>query len=163
MSARYAIVFLIFLVFLLSSWISTPMAQDFSRMPRPEYENKNTLRAPKNPLYPHSHEKADNLEPKTSAGSFVSSLPVRFYQAFISPIDGDKCTHYPPCSAYSLLAIKKHGGMTGFVLTFDRLLHESNEARFSPLVKIGSVIRVFDPVENNTFWWKDSENKNEEE
>lgn len=38
-------------------------------------------------------------------------------------------------------------------MTFDRLQHESNEARYSPLIKINGETKVYDPVENNDFWW----------
>jgi hypothetical protein len=38
-------------------------------------------------------------------------------------------------------------------MAFDRLQHESNEARYSPLVQTGGEIRVYDPLENNDYWW----------
>jgi hypothetical protein len=42
-------------------------------------------------------------------------------------------------------------------MTFDRLIHESDEIRQAPLVKIYGAYRYYDPVENNDFWWsKDS-------
>lgn len=158
MNKKY-LLFLILLISLLTIWVGISFAQDFTRMPRPNYENTNTLRAPKNPLYPNSFKKVPNRKPKNTIGSSIASLPIRFYQEFISPTDGSRCTHHPSCSAYSLLAIKKHGGFTGFLLTFDRLLHESNEARFSPVIKVGPLTKVYDPVENNTFWWRDKEKK----
>jgi hypothetical protein len=71
----------------------------------------------------------------------------------MSPYWGNKCAHHPSCSRYSLLAIKKHGPVIGFVMTFDRLQHESNEAKYSPLFKINSETKVYDPLENNDFWW----------
>jgi len=78
---------------------------------------------------------------------------VVFYQKFLSSQWGNECSHYPSCSKYSILSIKKYGAVMGFILTFDRLQHESNEARFSPLIKVDGITKVYDPVENNDFWW----------
>lgn len=83
----------------------------------------------------------------------IASAPVRFYQRFLGPHWGRRCSYYPSCSNYALLAIRKHGALVGSVMTFDRLQHESNEARYSPLVQTGGEIRVYDPLENNDYWW----------
>jgi len=40
--------------------------------------------------------------------------------------------------------------------TFDRLIHESDEIRQAPRVKIYGSYRYYDPVENNDFWWEKS-------
>lgn len=92
---------------------------------------------------------------KSSKNPLVVILksPVIFYREFMSPCTQDRCSHWPTCSQYSLLSFEKHGPIMGFIMTFDRLQHESNEALFSPLVKVDGVTRVFDPVENNDFWW----------
>jgi hypothetical protein len=50
-------------------------------------------------------------------------------------------------------AIGRHGVWIGLVMTFDRLIHESNEIRQAPLVKVYGSYRYYDPVENNDFWW----------
>ena len=83
----------------------------------------------------------------------IASAPVRFYQRYLGPYWGRRCSYYPSCSNYALLAIRKHGALIGSVMIFDRLQHESNEARYSPLVQIGREIRVYDPLENNDYWW----------
>jgi putative component of membrane protein insertase Oxa1/YidC/SpoIIIJ protein YidD len=83
----------------------------------------------------------------------IASSPVIFYRKFLSSYWGNTCSHFPSCSQYSLLAIKKHGFFIGLMMTFDRLQHESNEARYSPLVKLKGVTKVYDPVSNNDFWW----------
>lgn len=80
-------------------------------------------------------------------------LLLRFYQRFISPLDGDRCPMYPTCSQYSLEAIKKHGPIIGIVLTADRLMHEADERHLTPAIKVGTRYRVLDPVGNNDFWW----------
>ena len=78
---------------------------------------------------------------------------IRFYQKFITHVDGDRCPMYPTCSAYSVQAFKKHGPVIGVVMTADRLIHELDEQRFVPLKQVGSRLRFDDPLENNDFWW----------
>jgi len=79
-------------------------------------------------------------------------LSVRFFQTFISPVDGDRCSMYPTCSAYSREAIKKYGAIKGFVMTADRLIHEMDEQRFVAFIRKGNSLRYYDPPENNDFW-----------
>lgn len=78
---------------------------------------------------------------------------VKTFTKYISPVDGDRCPMYPTCAAYSLQVIKKHGFFIGFMMTADRLIHESNEMDYVPLVKVGDRYRFYDPVSNNDFWW----------
>jgi hypothetical protein len=92
-----------------------------------------------------------------SPGQRAALGAVRFFQKYISPVDGDRCPCYPTCARYSAEAIRKHGLWIGLVMTFDRLIHESDEIHRAPLVKIYNSYRYYDPVENNDFWWnKDS-------
>jgi len=83
----------------------------------------------------------------------IAAAPVLFYQHFLSNHWGQRCAYYPSCSNYALLAIRKHGAVIGTVITFDRLQHEANEARTSPLILTGGQIKVYDPLENNDYWW----------
>ena len=83
----------------------------------------------------------------------IASAPVLFYQRFVGPHLGQRCVYHPSCSNYSLLAIRKHGALVGSVMTFDRLQHEADEARYSPLILTGGQIKVYDPPENNDYWW----------
>ena len=78
---------------------------------------------------------------------------IRIFQKYISPVDGDRCPCYPTCSQYSVDAIRKHGVLVGTVMTFDRLIHESDEIRRVPAIKVFGSYRYYDPVENNDFWW----------
>ena len=78
---------------------------------------------------------------------------VRGFQGFISPVDGDRCAMYPTCSGYSVDALKKHGPFMGFILTADRVMHETDEHLFAPGIIKHGVYRVYDPVERNDFWW----------
>jgi hypothetical protein len=83
----------------------------------------------------------------------IAAAPVLFYQRFLSRHWGRRCAYHPSCSNYSLLAIRKHGALVGLVMTFDRLQHEADEARYAPLVLTGGQIKVYDPLENNDYWW----------
>jgi putative membrane protein insertion efficiency factor len=84
--------------------------------------------------------------------STLFDLSVKFFQNFISPVDGDRCAMYPTCSAYSRQAIKKYGAIKGFVMTADRVIHEGDEQRFAPLIRKGGSLSYYDPPENNDFW-----------
>ncbi len=76
-----------------------------------------------------------------------------FYQNVIGPVTGGRCPMYPTCSQYSVQAIRKHGPAIGIVMTADRLMHELDEQKVSPLVRVGTRYRVEDTVEENDFWW----------
>jgi len=60
---------------------------------------------------------------------------------------------HPTCSAYGLQATERHGFILGIILTADRLIHESDEMSFAPMVEVGGTVRFLDPVDNNDFWW----------
>ncbi len=115
--------------------------------------SENLLRAPHNPLKTTPEVHSENNKSSLNIFNKISSAPIIIYRKFMSPYWGRKCSHHPSCSRYSILAIKKHGAIIGFVMTFDRLQHESNEARYSPLIKVNRETKVYDPVENNDFWW----------
>ncbi len=115
--------------------------------------SENLLRAPQNSLKTTLEIQSGNKERPVGIFNKILSSPIIFYQEFMSPYWGNECSQYPSCSSYSLLAIKKHGAIIGFIMTFDRLQHESNEARYSPLIKINEETKVYDPVKNNDFWW----------
>lgn len=97
-------------------------------------------------------------EPVTEASisynplSTFLNFSVQFFQYFISPVDGDRCSMHPTCSSYSRQAIKKYGAIKGFVMTADRLIHEGDEWRFAPLIRKGRSLSYYDPPENNDFW-----------
>ena len=93
--------------------------------------------------------RAESLSPGQRA---VGGL-FRFFQEYISPVDGDRCPSYPTCSQYGQEAVRKHGVLIGLVMTFDRLIHESDETHRAPLIRAGESYRYYDPVENNDFWW----------
>ncbi|MDO9558236.1 MAG: membrane protein insertion efficiency factor YidD [Syntrophales bacterium] len=83
---------------------------------------------------------------------------VEIFSKYISPVDGDRCSMYPTCAAYSLQAVKKHGFFIGFMMTAGRLIHENNEMDYASLIKVGNKYRFYDPVSNNDFWWYSPDN-----
>jgi uncharacterized protein len=83
----------------------------------------------------------------------IAAAPVLFYQRFLGSSWGHRCPSYPSCSNYALLAIRKHGAFLGSIMTFDRLQHEADEARYAPPILAGGIMKVYDPLENNDYWW----------
>ena len=80
------------------------------------------------------------------------------YRDHISAVDGDRCPSYPTCSSYSVQAFRKHGFVMGWLMTVDRLIHEGREeAAVSPRILSDGKVKIYDPVENNDFWWHRSE------
>jgi putative membrane protein insertion efficiency factor len=45
--------------------------------------------------------------------AFALILPVRFYQAVLSPLLPQACRFHPSCSNYFILAVNKHGPLRG--------------------------------------------------
>ena len=84
---------------------------------------------------------------------FVFINGIKFFRNVISPVDGDRCPMYPTCSEYGILALREHGPFLGFVMIADRLIHERDEIRYAPEIKVGNRWRYYDPLENNDFWW----------
>jgi len=88
----------------------------------------------------------------------VGTWLVGFYKETVSKVDGDRCPSEPSCSEYSLQAFRKHGLFIGWVMTVDRLIHEgAEETKVSPVVFSRGKKKIYDPVENNDFWWYRSE------
>lgn len=83
----------------------------------------------------------------------IVAAPVLFYQRFLRPHWGQQCAYHPSCSNYALQAIRRHGALVGAMLTFDRLQHEADEGRTSPPILVGGQIKIYDPLENNAYWW----------
>lgn len=80
-------------------------------------------------------------------------LAVRWFQKYISPVDGPRCPMYPTCSSYSLQALRKHGPLLGVFQTVDRLYREGDaeHEHRQPVNKWGYV-RFYDPLKQNDFW-----------
>ncbi len=136
MSFKKGIVFFLFWVCLSGGWVLAGERRWEEPWPKP-------------PARPESETPPSPLSPGQKAAQGV----LRFFQEYISPVDGDRCPCYPTCSQYSVEAIRRHGVWIGVVMTFDRLIHEPSEIRQAPLVKVYGSYRYYDPVENNDFWW----------
>ena len=52
----------------------------------------------------------------------IAVLPIRFYQACISPLFPPACRFQPTCSQYALEAVMKHGLFKGGWLALRRIL-----------------------------------------
>lgn len=70
---------------------------------------------------------------------------IRFFQDYISPIDGARCQFAPTCSAFGHLAIHRHGPWLGVLMTADRLMRCSylTDPKLYPQRPDG---RLVDPV-----------------
>ena len=77
----------------------------------------------------------------------------KIFRKYISPIDGDRCKMYPSCSQYSVECFEKHGLVIGWMMTWDRLIHEADEMKRSAIIRVYGKNRFYDPVKNNDFWW----------
>ncbi|MBZ8177277.1 membrane protein insertion efficiency factor YidD [Corynebacterium poyangense] len=68
----------------------------------------------------HGH---DVEEPELRGWTRVLVGAVRFYQNWLSPLKmGPTCRFEPTCSAYSLIALKRHGALKGTLLTLVRIV-----------------------------------------
>ena len=62
--------------------------------------------------------------PDTPSSILSSALlgSVRFFQKWLSPVDGQRCSFSPTCSQFGYDAVHEHGPFTGVVMTADRLM-----------------------------------------
>ncbi len=95
------------------------------------------------------HSRNQNAEKEMNIGARIVSI----FRDHISKVDGDRCPSIPTCSSYSVQAFEKHGFIKGYLMTVDRLIHEIDESKVSPVVYHEGRAKVLDPVENNDFWW----------
>lgn len=98
-----------------------------------------------------AEEKKDEAAIITDGNPFL--FPIQFFRQFLSGADGDRCSMVPSCSKYALDAIEKHGGITGWIMTCDRLMRcGRDEVRHSPSIGKNHRFFIYDPIENNDFW-----------
>lgn len=113
----------------------------------------------------------DEFEEQSDAASYENrpglnpgAWLVSIFKEHISAVDSDRCPSIPSCSSYCVKAIKKHGFFIGWIMTVDRLIHEgSEETRSSPIVYSKGKWKIYDPVENNDFWWYHPKNREHHE
>ncbi|HSW93709.1 MAG TPA: membrane protein insertion efficiency factor YidD [Gammaproteobacteria bacterium] len=60
---------------------------------------------------------------------------IRGYQYLVSPLLGQRCRFYPPCSSYAIEAIHTRGCLHGFYLTLKRILrcHPYGKGGYDPV------------------------------
>ena len=97
-----------------------------------------------------SHEQTSNLVSQTA--TFPIKLLITFFQKVISPVDGATCDFYPTCSAYAKQALKKHGLFLGLVMASERVIRDHSPEGYDLIYKFDRYY-VYDPVENNDFWF----------
>jgi len=69
--------------------------------------------------------------------AYLIIIPVKIYQAIISPILGPTCRYQPTCSHYMIKAIDEWGLIKGFYLGIKRILrcHPWGDSGFDPVPK----------------------------
>jgi uncharacterized protein len=100
-----------------------------------------------------SHKSSDNLhtlaineKPKLTPGQKSCRAMIRFFQIYISPIDGPRSSFYPTSSQYTLEAIQKYGVFRGIAMGCDRLMRENAEMWVYATTRKYGVERKLDPV-----------------
>ncbi len=71
---------------------------------------------------------------------------IRFFQNYISPIDGPRSSYVPTSSQYALQAIEKYGFFKGVVVGCDRLLRENGQHWVYEVKDFEGLERKVDPV-----------------
>ncbi len=85
-------------------------------------------------------------KPKLDAKRVVCRTLIRFYQDYISPIDGPRSSFYPTSSQYTLEAIQKYGVVRGISMGCDRLMRENDESWVYERTDKYGMERKLDPV-----------------
>jgi hypothetical protein len=99
-------------------------------------------------------ESGSEIIPEPEKPRGVAQRLLSFYRDNISAVDSDRCPSHPTCSSYSAEAFRKHGFVMGWLMTVDRLIHEGREESVvSPRIRSDGRWKIYDPVENNDFWW----------
>ena len=84
--------------------------------------------------------------------TFPPKLVISFFQKVISPVDGATCDFYPTCSAYAKDALKKHGLVVGLAMANERTNRYHSPEGYELIYKFDRYY-IYDPVENNDFWF----------
>jgi uncharacterized protein len=97
----------------------------------------------------------DNVQQSALSG------PIEFYRGPLNHLNAVRegsCPMHPSCSAYAQEALEKHGPLIGGTMAFDRLIRcGRDETELSREVYINNRWRIYDPVQNNDFWWNKKE------
>ncbi|MCC5832933.1 MAG: membrane protein insertion efficiency factor YidD [Chlamydiales bacterium] len=91
-------------------------------------------------------EKTQAQKPRTYATRSLCKAMIRFFQDYISPIDGPRSSFYPTSSQYALEAIQKYGVFRGISMGCDRLMRENSESWVYDRTDRYGIERKLDPV-----------------
>ncbi len=91
-------------------------------------------------------ERIENESHKHTIGQKTCRAMIRFFQNYISPIDGPRSSFYPTSSQYTLDAIERHGILQGIGMGCDRLLRENGELWIYDLTDNYGITRKVDPI-----------------
>lgn len=90
--------------------------------------------------------RSELLLQKQSVGQKSCRSLIRFFQVYISPIDGPRSSFYPTSSQYALEAIQKYGVFAGIAMGCDRLMRENGEFWVYERTNKYGIERKLDPV-----------------
>jgi uncharacterized protein len=88
----------------------------------------------------HLNQKATQ---KATSRSLPTSL-IRFHQTVISPVQGPRSHFYPTSSQYTLLAMRQHGFLRGYLMGCSRLTRENTDPWVYRKIDIGHSTRKQD-------------------
>ncbi|MBI5496300.1 MAG: membrane protein insertion efficiency factor YidD [Deltaproteobacteria bacterium] len=77
------------------------------------------------------------------------------YKNYLTHVDGNRCQHYPTCSAYGAQAVGRYN-VLGVFMAMDRLWASGNSStvRSNRLVYgVGPAPRFYDPLEDSAFFF----------
>lgn len=105
-----------------------------------------------NPITPWGRDATLTTAPTTpttislSIQTRAATAMIRFFQNYISPIDGPRSHYFPSSSQYTLLAIQKYGPLKGIPLGCDRLMRENSQMWVYETITTEDGLRKLDPV-----------------
>jgi len=97
-------------------------------------------------------------------GRYFPAAPdiISFYQGpldHLNAVRSGRCPMQPSCSEYAKEAMARHGFLTGWTMSLDRLMRcGRDEKRVSPLVWVDGRWKIYDPLDANDFWWRGPDN-----
>lgn len=105
------------------------------------------MKAPLNLHANMDHTKRDNESLSPLRHAMLES--VRFFQGWVSPIDGSRCNFSPTCSRYGYEAVNNYGPYLGIIMTADRLMRCSYLTETEPTYSRLPNGKFHDPVADN--------------
>jgi putative component of membrane protein insertase Oxa1/YidC/SpoIIIJ protein YidD len=86
----------------------------------------------------------------------IARLMAGLYRNCFNSALSSGCPSYPSCSEYMVQSVTRFGIIPGIVLSLERMLHEMDRITSGELIMVDDQLRIFDPIENNVWWWKKS-------